>query len=95
MEPLNYQVFNEINTLAQIDPQIIGFFLGGSRGKGIITKYSDYDMYIIVKDESLQRYREKFKFPPNSNHIFFKGNDLILFSLSQFKLHAQIGSESE
>jgi Streptomycin adenylyltransferase len=36
-------LFNQIVKDAQKDPNILAFWLNGSRGKGVITPYSDYD----------------------------------------------------
>ena len=45
------EIFNKFVEEARKDPNIIGFFLNGSRGKGQATKYSDYDIEVIVKDK--------------------------------------------
>ncbi len=34
------------------DPNVLAFWLSGSRGKGLITKHSDYDPVIIIKDKA-------------------------------------------
>lgn len=47
--------------IAQSDPDIIGLFSTGSCGKGLITDESDFDATMIVKDEVLGNYREKYK----------------------------------
>ena len=71
---------------AKSDPNIVGFFLGGSRGKGFETKYSDYDVYIIVKDNMIKEYR--WKYPKRK----YEGIDLIVFSFSEFERYAHWGS---
>ena len=71
-------IFEELDNKAKEDSNIIGFFLGGSRGKGIGKKHSDYDVYIIVKDNVVEKYKKKFPFRK------FKGLDLIIFSYSEF-----------
>jgi hypothetical protein len=38
---------------AREDANIIGVFLGGSRGKGFETIHSDFDVYVIVHDAAL------------------------------------------
>ncbi len=35
---------------AQASPDVLGFWLGGSRGKGRITDHSDYDVGLVVTD---------------------------------------------
>ncbi|KKM89840.1 hypothetical protein LCGC14_1244630 [marine sediment metagenome] len=80
------KIFTNIYEEAQSDPNIIGFFLGGSRGKGFQTAYSDYDTYIIVKDSIVKNYKERYPFRK------YKGVDLIVFSLSEFKKCVPWGS---
>ncbi|MHA2393351.1 MAG: nucleotidyltransferase domain-containing protein, partial [Promethearchaeota archaeon] len=80
------EIFNKIFEEAKRDPSIIGFFLGGSRGKGFQTKYSDYDTYIIVEDNVVIDYKKRYPFRK------YKGVDLIVFSFSEFKNCAPWGS---
>ncbi|MFW9940093.1 MAG: hypothetical protein ACFFFT_03570 [Candidatus Thorarchaeota archaeon] len=78
--------FNQIFEDVKKDPNIIGFFLSGSRGKGFQTMYSDYDTYLIVKDNFVKDYKERFPFRK------FEGVDLIVFSYTEFKNYARWGS---
>ncbi len=80
------EVYEKIYEEAKTDPNIIGFFLGGSRGKGFQTKYSDYDTYIIVKDNVVSEYKERYPFRK------YNGVDLIVFSFPEFKNYAHWGS---
>jgi len=80
------EVYENIYDEAKKDPKIIGFFLGGSRGKGFQTKYSDYDTYIIVKDNVVKEYKERY---PKRK---YKDVDLMVFSFSEFKKFAPWGS---
>ncbi|GAG35513.1 unnamed protein product, partial [marine sediment metagenome] len=80
------EIYEKIYEDFKRDPNIIGFFLGGSRGKGLQTKYSDYDVYIIVKDNVIKKYKEGF--PKHK----YEGVDLLIFSCSEFKKYAQWGS---
>lgn len=80
------EIYEKIYDEAKKDPNIIGFFLGGSRGKEFQTKYSDYDTYIIVKDNCVKEYKEGYPFRK------YKGIDLIVFSYSEFKNYARWGS---
>jgi hypothetical protein len=80
------EVYEKIYNEAKEDPNIIGFFLGGSRGKGFQTKFSDYDTYIIVKDSVINQYKERYPFRK------YPGIDLIVFSFSKFKKYADWGS---
>jgi hypothetical protein len=38
--------------MAERDDRIVGLVLGGSRGKGLGTARSDYDVYIVVSDDT-------------------------------------------
>lgn len=80
------EVYEKIYDEAKRDPNVIGFFLGGSRGKGFQTKYSDYDTYIIVKDSVVKEYKERY---PKRK---YKDVDLMVFSFSEFKKYASWGS---
>ena len=53
--------FNQILEDSRNDDNIIAFWLDGSRGKGMITEYSDYDCTMIVKDEVLVEYKSKYE----------------------------------
>ncbi|PIN95831.1 MAG: hypothetical protein COU45_06540, partial [Nitrosopumilus sp. CG10_big_fil_rev_8_21_14_0_10_33_7] len=54
-------VYKNIVKIAKKDPNIIGLILSGSRGKGkqFVTKNSDYDTFIVVKDGVLKEYKKK------------------------------------
>lgn len=80
------EVYENIYDEAKRDPNVIGFFLGGSRGRGFQTKYSDYDTYIIVKDNVVKEYKERY---PKRK---YKDVDLMVFSFSEFKKYASWGS---
>ena len=45
---------------AHDDPNIVGLVLTGSRGKGFGSANSDYDVLLVVREESLQTYRDRF-----------------------------------
>ena len=78
--------FNEILEAARRDPNILAFWLGGSRGKGVITPHSDYDCELIVKDEVLDEYRKKYENPGDSRI------DLTVSTFDRFREHAASGS---
>lgn len=68
------------------DPDVLGVFLSGSRGKGFHTASSDYDVYIVVQDEGLvgAKRRYPFRYRPNI--------DCIITSLTDFRTYAEPGS---
>ena len=65
---------------------MLGFVLGGSRGKGFATEHSDYDCAIFVEDESLEVYVARMsELPP----LF----DVTVFTLQEFVKHASWNGE--
>ncbi|MBT3940515.1 hypothetical protein HOD83_01840 [Candidatus Woesearchaeota archaeon] len=82
------QKFKQVFEDAKQDKNIIGFFLGGSRGKGRETKHSDYDTYMIVKDAVFKQYQKQYSI--NSDDI-----DIMVYSYTTFKEHAELGTECE
>jgi predicted nucleotidyltransferase len=45
---------------AREDPQILGLVLTGSRGKGLGSESSDFDVLLIVRPEAVETYRARF-----------------------------------
>jgi predicted nucleotidyltransferase len=98
-------IFNQLREEAETDPNIIGFFLGGSRGKGFATEHSDYDVYIIVKDGFLESHVKllRKRFPV---HDYYKWTEhpileklevknfggIMVVASSQFEKTGPIGS---
>jgi predicted nucleotidyltransferase len=85
----NEEIFNEFVEEAKKDPNVIGLFLTGSRGKGLATKYSDYDIGVIVKENVVNVYKKKYQKKTKPPFGFS------VASLSDFKKHAEIGSPFE
>lgn len=46
------QMIQQIVRFAEKEPNVLGFVLCGSRGKGFATEYSDYDCVMIVEDKA-------------------------------------------
>lgn len=82
------ELYKKILGEAEKDDNIIGFWLDGSRGKGMITVNSDYDCKMVVKDGLEKEYKEKYKTEHNT------GVDVGVMSFSEFKGYAQWGSET-
>src|SRR3989338_2166151 len=78
--------FETILAAAKADPNIIGFWLDGSRGKGIVTKYSDYDCTMIVKDRGLAAYKKQYE------QLGEPEIELRVRTLEQFERYAAWGS---
>jgi hypothetical protein len=82
------EAYAELRALAKRDPNVIGLFLGGSRGKRIPTEHSDYDVYLIVS-RKVGEYRRKFPLRHGDDP------EVIVLSLAEFRRHAAVGSELE
>jgi hypothetical protein len=82
------QAYGDLLALARRDPNVVGLFLGGSRGKGLVTEHSDYDVYVIVV-KKVGEYRRRFPLRHGDNP------EIIVMSLAEFRRHAAVGSESE
>src|SRR3989338_6144057 len=78
--------FTELLKEAKTNSDIIGFILGGSRGKGFQNSHSDYDIRMIVRDKVAKTYQRKYE------KIKFKDIDLVVISLSEFRKYALWGS---
>jgi len=78
-KPLQFQ---RLVADAKADPNILGFFLAGSRGKGFENENSDYDPYMIVKDGVVKRYKKKYESAKLENI------HLSVLSLSDFRKYA-------
>lgn len=76
------QQFNSLLQETKSNPDLIGFFLSGSRGKGFEDENSDYDVTIIAKDEVAKKYQAKY------GKIAFKDIDLSVMSLAEFRQYA-------
>ena len=85
----NSEIFKEFVEEAKNDLNVIGFFLSGSRGKNRETKFSDYDIEVIVKDKVVGPYKKKWE-KKNKPPFGFS-----VFSISEFRKHAEIGSPFE
>lgn len=76
-------LYKNLIEIAQSDPNVLGLFSTGSRGKNMITEFSDCDATIIVKDDVLKNYQNKYK--------GFGGLvcDLSIMTLQMLKEHAE------
>lgn len=45
------EAFTTLVSAVERDDRIVGLVLGGSRGKGLATARSDYDVYVVVADD--------------------------------------------
>ncbi len=85
----NNDIFREFVEEAKNDSNVIGFFLSGSRGKNRETKFSDYDIEVVVKDKVAKSYKNKYEKMAKPPFGFS------VFSISEFRRYAEIGSPFE
>ena len=79
MKQTAQEIFKDLLREANADPNIVGFFLSGSRGKGFETPMSDYDVYMIVKDAVAKTYEKKYGAKRRT------GIDLMVFPIKDFR----------
>ncbi len=79
MSSTHEQQFQQILDDARADPNILGLFLGGSRGKGFENEFSDYDICVIMADDAPELAHERY-LQLNSESI-----DLWIYPFSQFR----------
>jgi predicted nucleotidyltransferase len=82
------EAYADLRALAKRDPNVLGLFLGGSRGKGLATPDSDYDVYLIV-NKRVGEYRRRFPFRHGDDP------EVVVLSLAELRRHAAIGSDTE
>ncbi len=80
--------FQRLVNESKADPNILGFLLAGSRGKGFENRDSDYDPYMIVKDAAAKIYRSRYE------NMKLEEIHLAVLSLSEFRKYAAWGSPS-
>lgn len=78
--------FATLLTLAETDPNVLAFWLDGSRGKGLETTHSDYDCTFLVAEDAFEAY--------HAGHARNGQMDLdvSVTTLERFRAHAAWGS---
>ncbi len=79
---------NQIFKEAKTDPNIFGLYFNGSRGKGLATEFSDYDVDMVVKDEAKAEYEKKYSNLGNPDI------EINIMTLQELKDNAEFGSDS-
>jgi len=82
--------FEHLLTLAADDPDILAVFLGGGRGKGVATPFSDWDCDVVVTDGSRQRVEARLADLLSRPEI-----DGGVVELAEFSAYAEIGTPEE
>jgi nucleotidyltransferase-like protein len=71
--------FQQIVQHTRADPHVVGVLLGGSRGKGFENESSDYDICVVVADDTPAQVRDQYE-QLNSETI-----DIWTYSLSEIR----------
>ncbi|MEM7533075.1 MAG: hypothetical protein AAF639_12920 [Chloroflexota bacterium] len=80
------QTYTDLQTIAQHDPNILALILVGSRGRDFAHTDSDWDCQMIVVDDVLDVYRQRFANLPAEI-------ELSIDTLDGFRDHAAWGNE--
>jgi len=78
---------------AEDDPAILAFWLGGSRGMGRPTAFSDYDVGIIVADDAYAPFCRELGFEGPFQAGWRPGVDLAVRTLPMFEAFAAWGTD--
>jgi hypothetical protein len=83
--------YEEVLEESKNNKDILGLFLGGSRGKSndFITKESDMDIYVILSDSASSELKGKLEAYRSS---WF---EIRILTLSEFKKYAEFGSDKD
>jgi len=80
------EIYKALLGEARNDPNIVGFFLGGSLGKGVFSEHSDWDVCFVVRDGTIDEYKAKYP------RYKYPGMELMTQTVSQFRDEAAWGS---
>lgn len=75
--------FTALREQLYADEDVLGVFLSGSRGKGFYTASSDYDVYIVTRDDAVNRAKQRYPFRYGADI------DCIVVSLTEFRAYAE------
>jgi hypothetical protein len=78
---------------AEEDPAVLAFWLGGSRGMGKPTRFSDYDVGIIVAEDAYQPFCRDLGFEGPFQADWRPGVDLMVRTLPMFEAFAAWGTD--
>ncbi len=81
--------FQELIDEAAQDHDVLGLYLGGSRGKGFQNEHADYDIGIILRDDATEAARQTYE-----RYALHPDLEVFPSSLSEFRTSAALGSET-
>src|SRR5215472_2808634 len=80
---------------AKDDPAVLAFWLGGSRGMGRPTVYSDYDCAFIVEENAYATFCAEFELSEPFQAEWRPGVDLAIRTFPMFEASAAWGSPDQ
>jgi len=55
------ELYEKVKAKAETDQNVLGFILAAGRGKGISTGNSDYDIFLILKNDTGKALADSYK----------------------------------
>jgi hypothetical protein len=92
-DPKAAQTYEALLRRAKHDPAILSFWLGGSRGMGRPTEFSDYDVGIIVAEDAYAPFCRELGFEGPFQADWRPGVDLAVRTLRMFEAFAAWGTD--
>lgn len=84
-QPTERPRYFELLELAETRPEVLAFWLTGSRGKGRETAASDYDCVLVVRDDAFEAWRKRHA------RRALGGTDCSVMTLDGLRAHAAWG----
>ncbi|HUO11572.1 MAG TPA: hypothetical protein VMU37_02340 [Caulobacteraceae bacterium] len=79
------RTFETLLRRAQDDPNVLAFWLGGSRGMGRPTEHSDYDCFFIVDQVAYPAFQAEFGLSGHHRMDWRPGIDLVALTFPMFE----------
>jgi hypothetical protein len=85
------QLFEQLVQAAQDDPDVLGLVLVSSRGKGMATPFSDYDVFLVVRNDVVERAQQRYAAIAGQTTEI----DMSVLALAAFEAFAAWGSAED
>ena len=87
------EIYAALLKRAEEDPALLAFWLGGSRGMGRATEFSDYDIGIIVAEDAYERFCRQLGLEGPFQAEWRPGVDLMVRTFPMFEAFAAWDSD--
>lgn len=87
-DPTGARTFEALLRRAQDDPNVLAFWLGGSRGVGRPTEHSDYDCFFVVDETAYPAFLSEFGLSGQYRMDWRPGIDLIAMTFPMLEATA-------